>query len=97
MNVTICACHSSEHQILTEYDEKYNQIYVQIHLSTHKNFFKRIWVAIKYVFGYKSRYGEWDNIIIDKDNYHILAKELSKIKDESKETDRGGEEDYLDY
>jgi hypothetical protein len=57
----------------------------------------RIWVAIKYVFGYRTRYGEWDSIIIDKDNYHILTKELSKIKDESKKTDRGGEESYLDY
>lgn len=96
MNLTLCSCGSAEHQILTEYDEEYNQLYVQVHLSNYKNIFQRIWVAIKYVFGYKCRYGEWDSIIIDSSNYHTLKKELSKIKGEGKKTNSGGEENYLD-
>lgn len=81
METTLCGCHSSCHQILTEYDPEYNHVYLEIHLTTHRNFFKRIWVAVKYIFGYKSNYGAWDNFIVDKKNKESLLKELIKIKD----------------
>jgi hypothetical protein len=49
----ICACHSPEHQFILSYDEEDNEIYLNIYLK-HNKILKRIIVAIKHIFGYKS-------------------------------------------
>lgn len=63
--IFVCECSSLEHQVSFWYDEDENTLYVETHLVTHKNFFKRLWVGLKYAFGYKSRFGEWDEILLD--------------------------------
>lgn len=85
MELTLCSCGSSEHQILTEYDEEYKELHVQIHLVTYKNFFQRLFVAVKYLFGYKSRYGQWDSLILTEDNSKILFSQLEKLRSDNQE------------
>jgi hypothetical protein len=63
--IFVCECSSLEHQVSFWYDEDEDTLYVETHLVTHKNFFKRLWVGLKYAFGYKSRFGEWDEILLD--------------------------------
>lgn len=78
--IFICACHSFDHQIIFsvfEDDTLPPQVIVTIHLKTYRNIFKRIWVAIKYVFGYKSRYGDWDEFIFNPDDLEDLKKYLN--------------------
>jgi len=82
----ICSCHSAEHQItfsrfrdrpedsLVEYDE----MNISVHLYTHKNFFKRLWIGLKYAFGYKSRYGHWDNILLEPKQVEKLGKFINE-------------------
>lgn len=69
----ICQCSSSEHtlQFICDPDEK--EIYTQVFLNQHRSFFKRVWVSIKYIFGYKCRYGHWDTFI-------MRSEDLEKIK-----------------
>ena len=63
-----CECSSSEHTLRFCYFEPYKgdgfiepaELYAEIHLNQYRSFWKRIWVAIKYVFGYKCQYGHWD-------------------------------------
>jgi hypothetical protein len=72
-----CCCHSMEHllrfTVIKDDDEKFpwSELFVEIHLSPEVNVFKRIWYAIKYIFGHKSEYGwgcfgswelHWDDI-----------------------------------
>ena len=40
-------------------------LYLEVQLIQHRNFFQRIWAAIKYVFGYRSNYGHWDCWLLD--------------------------------
>lgn len=58
-----CDCHDLEHLIKFELwiDKNDADLYLSVFLNQHRNFFKRIWIAIKYIFGYKCRYGHWDN------------------------------------
>lgn len=72
----ICECGSHEHQVSFWYDEDDNQLYCEPHLVTHKGFFKRIWIGLKYAFGYKSRFGEWDCTIFSPDDLDKLDKYL---------------------
>ena len=64
----LCDCGNAEHQaILTarvEDDPAWSDVSLECHLTTWKNPLRRIWVAIKYVFGYRSRYGEWDDLLL---------------------------------
>ena len=71
--VFICDCCSPEHQFIFLYDEEEKIVYLDVHLSNYRNFFQRIWAAIKYVFGYTSKYGDWDSTYLSK-------KELEKLK-----------------
>ena len=85
--IFICACHSFDHQIIfsvVEIESLSPEMIVSVHLKTYKNIFKRIWVAVKYVFGYKSKYGDWDEFIFKMDDLedlkNFLSTNLTKIQ-----------------
>ena len=83
-DVIFCICGSAEHQLLVWYDDEfadgYREVGLQPHLVTYRNIFKRIFVAIRYVFGYRSKYGHWDSIIIDSTNYLPLKRAVEFIE-----------------
>ena len=65
-----CACNSSEHIILYSFDEDedgYKCVFISYHLSSDY-WYRRIWKGIKYIFGFKSQYGNFGEIIIDDTN-----------------------------
>lgn len=74
----ICECGSLEHQITVYYDDEERSLYFYPHLITYDNFFKRLWVGLKYAFGYKSRYGAWDEVIMDPNNQEKLKRFLNR-------------------
>jgi hypothetical protein len=59
-----CDCESPEHQFTFVKDPEDKEVWLQVHLINHDGFFKRLWRGLKYAFGYKSKYGDWDNTII---------------------------------
>jgi hypothetical protein len=59
-----CACYSDEHTLKFTYDAEDNELYTSVHLNHDRNVFQRILVAVKYVLGYRSRYGHWDCFIM---------------------------------
>lgn len=72
----ICECNSLEHQVIFWYDEEDKILYCEPHLTTHKNFFKRLWHSLKYIFGYKSKYGSWDSTLFKDEDLKKLKKHL---------------------
>lgn len=71
--ILICNCHSFEHMAIFYKDEETGLLYVSISLKTYDKFFKRLWVGLKYAFGYKSRFGEWDEFLFkEKDEQQLL-------------------------
>lgn len=59
-----CTCNSDEHRLVFEIDEGDKdfqpEVWAGAFLHSYHGFFKRIRVAIKYVFGYKCKYGHFD-------------------------------------
>ncbi len=64
-----CSCGSSEHTLKFILDfDRYGEgttdhdpmIYTEVYLNDWQPLWKRIWVAVRYVFGYRCRYGHWD-------------------------------------
>ena len=82
--IIICACHSTDHQIIFLYDDDpdWEDVYVHIYLSQSRNFFERLWYGLKYIFGYKSKYGEFDEIILKPQDYIKLQNVVDKLKKE---------------
>lgn len=78
-----CACHSVDHSYIISYDEwdDANWVYIEPHLSTG-SFWHRLKYAVKYLFGWKCRYGCFDEIIITEENYQPLKHLVDFIESE---------------
>lgn len=78
----ICMCHNVEHQLIFSYfpDDEDKEVYVSTHLNPEYNIFKRIWYAIKYIFGYRSMYGHFDEFIFKKSDAGRLQKVVDFLK-----------------
>lgn len=77
-----CACFSDEHQLRFVYfkdlKDPFNEVYCSFHLQEYP-WYKRIWVAIKYMVGYKSKigWGHWGEVVIAYD----AAKKIRNLMD----------------
>jgi len=73
--ILICQCHSTDHQIVFLYDDEDNDriVYMHTHLSK-KSFWERIKHGIKYIFGYQSKYGAFDEFIIKPEDAYKFKK-----------------------
>ena len=87
-----CACYSDEHRLTFQIDDDIKdgckpEFYTSIFLAEQNNLFKRIWTALKYTFGYKCRYGHWENFIMnekDIDRMLTVLQNYKKIVEEYK-------------
>jgi len=77
----ICSCNHSDHLIILNYDGNYCSI--EVHLSPLP-FFKRLINGIKYIFGFRSRYGDFDEIMIDREKATKIKEFFDKsLSDEN--------------
>ena len=60
-----------------ETDERVHFLYIDVYLR-NKKWYKRIWRGIKYIFGWRSPYGEFTEILYDTDK----VKELQAFLEE---------------
>ena len=79
-DILICECSSAEHQLLVQYFEDENEVYVQTHLAK-KTFWERLKYGIKYILGYQSRYGAFDEIILGPQHIKNLQSIINHIRD----------------
>lgn len=78
----LCECESPEHLMLVffEEDENHPIVYFQVHLKKI-SLLKRIIYGIKYIFGFQSKYGSFEEFIFDskdKEKIENIAKYLNK-------------------
>lgn len=76
----ICECSSMEHQFVVSFDcdkEWNDYIYVHVHLSSN-SLFERLIRSIKYIFGYKCKYGCFEEVLLDKVQTRTLIDVLSE-------------------
>jgi hypothetical protein len=74
-----CACSSAEHIIrLTYFDDDADEMYLEVHLTQH-NFMRRLWYAIKYLFGYRCAYGDFQEVVLNKNSVEQLAAVCNKF------------------
>lgn len=82
--IIICDCDSVEHQMVLRFDDDMHIVYVEIHLMPLA-WYKRLWHGIKYIFGYKCCFGDFEEMIISQKHarqiyslYRFLRPKLTK-------------------
>jgi len=68
-----CRCGSLEHMFVVSADEE--DAFIEVHLAPAP-WHKRIVRALKYIFGHRSRYGNFEEILLDPATAVALADEL---------------------
>jgi hypothetical protein len=82
----VCSCHNTEHQMVVLYDEddidgvRFPMVYVHTHLAK-RPFWQRVAYGLKYIFGYQSRYGAFDEFIINPDDVQGIEKIVKHLKE----------------
>ena len=82
--IIICECNNTQHQMVFHYDEADTDPTVYTHIYLNKRpFLQRLKYGIKYIFGHQSRYGAFDEFIIDNRDmkkFKDIVKYLNKSK-----------------
>ena len=76
----LCDCSSAEHQLIVRWNNDDNEVYASVHLVTWRSFWKRLWYGLKYAFGYKCRYGSFDEVILRKEDVSNLQKVVDYLQ-----------------
>lgn len=81
-----CQCSSDEHTLKFTLDETSGdfedlEIWTAVFLNQYRPWWKRVWVGLKYIFGYNSRYGHWDCFIMRGKDVNRLMTMLQKYKE----------------
>ena len=79
----VCCCGDVEHQLIMSYfnDDDYPEVYAAVHLNIERSFWKRVGSAFKYIFGYKCKYGHFDEFIFKPKDYKRLQTVVNYLKD----------------
>jgi hypothetical protein len=57
------------------------EVYVHVHL-VKRSFWYRLKYGLKYIFGHTSKYGAWDEFIMDNSHINDLENIIKHLKDE---------------
>jgi hypothetical protein len=77
-----CDCNSIEHNLRFSYieDDETPQLFVDVPLLSRPRWYKRVWFALKYVFGYRCRYGHFDEFVFSPDEVRQLKEFMEKFE-----------------
>jgi hypothetical protein len=84
-DILICDCNSTEHQFIFLYEEdenngeKHPMCFVHTHLNK-RPFWERVKYGIKYIFGYRCRFGAFDEFILNPDDADKLQKLVDYLR-----------------
>lgn len=79
-HIFACDCTGLNHVYRYWWDEETKSLYFAFSLNQSKNIFQRIWTAIGYIFNKPSRYGHYDEIIVNPKDAKILINFLKKYE-----------------
>jgi len=77
-----CRCGSDEHTIrfTLSIEDDDPEIYTSVFLNHWQPWYYRIWHAIKYIFGYKCKYGDWDCTLMGETEVDQLQKMIDDFR-----------------
>ena len=78
--IVICGCGDSSHHLIFTLDSDDKEVWLHYQLEL-RVWYKRLWIGIKYIFGYQSRFGAYGELLINETNVDEFEKIVTHIKD----------------
>ena len=75
-----CDCGSVEHTLRFVLDTREGELHTEIYLRQWHPWWKRVWLAVRYVFGYRSQHGHWDSWMLKREDAPRLRALLDKLE-----------------
>lgn len=75
-----CECNSDEHVLRYTFDLEDKIIYTSVFLRHWRPWYQRVWIAIKYIFGYKCKYGHFDCTSMGPDEVEQLRRVIQTFQ-----------------
>lgn len=79
-----CKCSMMEHTVRFIYDPEDNELYTEVNMDNDHPLWKRIYLAIKYVFGKSCIYGHYGNWILREEDCERLSNLIKKVDNNKK-------------
>lgn len=63
-----CMCQSLEHtiRVCVDKEDEFTPLWIDVHLIQYRPWYKRVWPAIRYIFGHKSKFGDFDTCCLER-------------------------------
>lgn len=75
-----CDCHFIEHQGTFDYwADDPDFVYVSFSLTDNYKWYQRLWLGIKYIFGYRSEYGHFAEVVMNRESVEELRDYLDSF------------------
>ena len=85
-----CDCSDSDHTIQVWTDPEFDEVIISTQLAPLHPWYKRIWVAVKYVFNpHGGGYSHWHDTILSVDSARKLRDQLNGFLEIYEETNNG--------
>ena len=80
--ILVCKCGDVSHQLVVSRDNPYNEdgeafVYVKLNPLP---FWKRVVHGVKYIFGYKCRFGDFDEVILGREHVPRLKALVESLE-----------------
>ena len=75
-----CQCDCASHTLRFTLDDEDGSLYLSTYLDSCRPWYKRIWVAVQYVFGHQSKFGAFDCTLLRPEDYGMLEQLLGASK-----------------
>jgi len=76
-----CECHMPNHSFLLSLDKEDASLSLSVQLNHFLPWYKRIWVAVQYIFGRKPGvYYDWDSVILKDEGIKVISDLVRKYK-----------------
>lgn len=76
----ICDCHEKGHSLFMDFDDA-GYACVTVPFKTHRNFWQRIVIGVKYIFGLKENRYPYQDVMLNREEVENLEKFIKKGKE----------------
>jgi hypothetical protein len=63
------------------------EVFFSVHLKDSSKWYERFWTGIKYIFGYNSKFGHWDEVLLNQEKMNEIKTFFDAAEKSKKELD----------
>lgn len=76
-----CECSDAAHviRLTADPEDEFSPLWLDVHLNQYHTIWQRVRLAAKYVFGYQSKFGAYDSILIGPEDARRIVETIEEV------------------